>query len=111
MNYPQKIVSIVLVVIGLLVGLSFFVRNVGPGDTDPAAVMSVVARVTLLMFGGWVLFLAALRAVSNSDQHEMILVGSVCILGAAAIFYSTWAAPISLALLVGASMFSRDKQS
>jgi hypothetical protein len=40
----------------------------------------------------------------------MILIGSVCLLGAAAVFYSTWAAPLSLALLVGASMFSRAKQ-
>ena len=108
MNLPQKIVSIVLVVIGLLLCLSFFERS-GP-VADPAAVLGIIARTFLVMLGGWVLTLAAWRSVSSSSQHEMILIGSVCILGAAAVFYSTWAAPISLALLVGASIFSRAKQ-
>ena len=108
MTLPQKIVGVVLVAFGLLLCLSFFGEE---GVTAaPASVMGIIARVFLLMLGGWVLFLAAWRSVSNSSQHEMILIGSVCILGAAAVFYSTWAAPLSLALLVGASMFSRAKQ-
>lgn len=109
MTLLQKIVGIVLVVFGLLLCLSFFDK--GGRAADPAAVLGIIARTFLVMLGGWVLTLAAWRSVSNSSQHEMILIGSVCILGAAAVFYSTWAAPISLALLVGASMFSRTKQA
>jgi hypothetical protein len=109
MTRPQKIVGCVLVVFGILLCLSFFDK--GGQAADPAAVLGIIARTFLVMLGGWVLTLAAWRSVSSSSQHEMILIGSVCILGAAAVFYSTWAAPISLALLVGASMFSRTKQA
>ena len=108
MTRSQKIVGVALVVFCLLLCLSFFERG-GP-LADPAAVLGIIARTFLVMLGGWVLTLAAWRSVSSSSQHEMILIGSVCILGAGAVFYSTWAAPISLALLVAASMFCRAKQ-
>ncbi len=108
MTRSQKIVGVALVVFCLLLCLSFLERS-GPA-ADPAAVLGIIARTFLIMLGSWILILAALRSVSSSSQHEMILIGSVCILGAAAVFYSTWAAPISLALLVGASIFSRAKQ-
>jgi cytochrome c biogenesis factor len=108
MTRSQKIVGCVLVVFGLILCLSFFEK--GGRAPDPASVMVIFVRTFLVMLGGWVLTLAAWRSVSSSSQHEMILIGSVCILGAAAVFYSTWAAPISLALLVGASIFSRAKQ-
>ncbi len=108
MTRSQKIVGCVLVAFGLILCLSFFEK--GGRAPDPAAVLGIIARTFLIMLGSWILILAALRSVSSSSQHEMILIGSVCILGAAAVFYSTWAAPISLALLVGASIFSRAKQ-
>jgi hypothetical protein len=108
MTRSQKIVGVALVVFCLLLCLSFLERS-GPA-ADPAAVLGIIARTFLVMLGGWVLTLAAWRSVSSSSQHEMILIGSVCILGAAAVLYSTWAAPISLALLVAASMFCRAKQ-
>ena len=108
MTRSQKIVGVALVVFCLLLCLSFFDR-VGPA-ADPAAVLGIIARTFLVMLGGWVLTLAAWRSVSNSSQHEMILIGSVCILGAASVLNSTWGAPISLALLVSASLFSRAKQ-
>ncbi len=108
MTRSQKIVGFALVVFGILLCLSFFAKE--GRAADPTAVLGIIARTFLVMLGGWVLTLAAWRSVSSSSQHEMILIGSVCILGAAAVFYSTWAAPISLALLVGASIFSRANQ-
>ena len=108
MTRSQKIVGVALVVFCLLLCLSFLERS-GPA-ADPAAVLGIIARTFLIMLGGWVLTLAAWRSVSSSSQHEMIFAGSACILAVATMQYSSWGAPLGLALIVGASIFSRAKQ-
>ncbi len=108
MTRSQKIVGCVLVAFGLILCLSFFEK--GGRAPDPAAVLGIIARTFLIMLGSWILILAALRSVSSSSQHEMIFAGSACILAVATMQYSSWGAPLGLALIVGASIFSRAKQ-
>lgn len=109
MTRLQKIFSVALVLIGFVMCFAFFDRWENRA-ADPATLTGIFTTVFLLIIGGWILFLAGWRSVSNPSPHEMILIGSVCILGAASVVNSTWGAPISLALLVSASMFSRAKQ-
>jgi hypothetical protein len=109
MTLLQKIVGIVLVVLGFFICATYPERRMSL-DLDPGSLIGLYARVSLLMLGSWILILAALRSVSSSSQHEMIFAGSACILAVATMQYSSWGAPLGLALIVGASIFSRAKQ-
>lgn len=109
MTLTRQIVTFLLLAYGLFVSVGLIYDM---GGSDPFGVLVISPpRVFLVLVGGWLLLLAALRSVSSASQHEMIFAGSACILAVATMQYSSWGAPLGLALIVGASMFSRTKQA